>query len=395
MELNNECDTITRLVKVSYNDLKHNNYSWDPNIYIIDEQLAEIMENSNCKFKKLGDICEFMPKSKRKASYGKNIGKYNFYTSSYKIKKCDEYDYQDECIIIGTGGNANIKIDKIFSCSADNFIIKTAFNKYIYYYFLNNIFLLKNGFKGSGIRHLSREYLKNIQIPIPSKDIQEKCIKQLDLLDTRKQGLEKDNIMIDKQMKYYLENQIKKNLDNIEIKKLGDICEIINGIHINSKKGVKKGKYPLYYCSILGNLYIDNYNYDGEGIIINKTNGSGKCMVYYYNGKYSVGNTIIHFKSKNNNVFTYYIYSYLINNIPLLEKYYKGSNQKSINNKDLFNIQILIPSKDIQEKCIKYLDKLEKNKENNNIMIEQLNELMKSILEQSYYSNNNKKIINI
>ena len=387
MELNNECDTITRLVKVSYNDLKHNNYSWDPNIYIIDEQLAEIMENSNCKFKKLGDICEFMPKSKRKASYGKNIGKYNFYTSSYKIKKCDEYDYQDECIIIGTGGNANIKIDKIFSCSADNFIIKTAFNKYIYYYFLNNIFLLKNGFKGSGIRHLSREYLKNIQIPIPSKDIQEKCIKQLDLLDTRKQGLEKDNIMIDKQMKYYLENQIKKNLDNIEIKKLGDICEFMPKSKRKASYGKNIGKYN-FYTSSYKIKKCNEYNYQDECIII----GDGGNVNIKIDKNFSCSDHNIIIKTKINK----YIYYFLLNNLYLLENGFNGACLKNISKNYIKNIQIIIPSKDIQEKSVKYLDKLEKNKENNNIMIEQLNELMKSILEQSYYSNNkinNKTIV--
>ena len=84
---------------------------------------------------KLGDACEFKAKSKRKASYGKKEGKYNFYTSSDKVQKCDEADYKDECLIIGDGGIANIQIDKDFSCSDHNYIIKTNHNKYIYYIF--------------------------------------------------------------------------------------------------------------------------------------------------------------------------------------------------------------------------------------------------------------------
>ena len=82
---------------------------------------------------RLGDICEFKAKSKRKASEGKKEGKYNFYTSSDKVQKCDVVDYNEECLIIGSGGVANIKLDKEFSCSADNFIVKTNHNKYIYY----------------------------------------------------------------------------------------------------------------------------------------------------------------------------------------------------------------------------------------------------------------------
>lgn len=155
----------------------------------------------------------------------------------------------------------------------------------------------------------------------------------------------------------------------ITIKELGEICEIIKGIKRNSKDGKESGLYPLYYCSILGYLYLDTYDYEGEGIIINKTNGSGKSMVYYGFNKYNVGNTTLHFKSKTNNVFTKYIYYYLLNNISELEKYYKGSNQKSIDETDLLSIQIPIPSLELQNEIVKYLD----------YIFEQENEQLKQI----------------
>ena len=112
----------------------------------------------------------------------------------------------------------------------------------------------------------------------------------------------------------------------------------------------------MYYCSVLGNLYLDTFDYTGEGIIINKTNGSGKAMVYFGNNKYNVGETTIHFKSKSNELQTKYIYYYLFHNIELLQKYFKGANQKSIVEDDLFKIKIPIPSLDKQHKIVKYLD---------------------------------------
>ena len=50
----------------------------------------------------------------------------------------------------------------------------------------------------------------------------------------------------------------------------------------------------MFYCSILGNLWIDEFDFDDESIIINTTNGSGKCEVYYYNGKFSLSSSIIY-----------------------------------------------------------------------------------------------------
>jgi len=84
--------------------------------------------------------------------------------------KCDISDYDEECIIIGDGGVANIKIDKKFSCSDHNYIIKSKYNKYIYYYLINNIKLLEDGFKGSALKNISKSFLNDLKIPIPKTD---------------------------------------------------------------------------------------------------------------------------------------------------------------------------------------------------------------------------------
>jgi type I restriction enzyme S subunit len=154
-----------------------------------------------------------------------------------------------------------------------------------------------------------------------------------------------------------IEEEEIKYSDDIEIKTLGEICEIIKGNKIKSKLGNDKGLYPLYYCSILENLYMDDYNFDGYGIIINKTNGSGKCMIYLGLGKYNVGETTIHFKA-NTLELTKYIYYYLRNNLNIIEKYFKGPLQKSIDEEDFNSIIIPIPHKEKQELYVEYLDNI-------------------------------------
>jgi type I restriction-modification system DNA methylase subunit len=144
--------------------------------------------------------------------------------------------------------------------------------------------------------------------------------------------------------------------EGVVVKTLGEVCSTIKGEKRNSKDGKEIGLYPLYYCSILGYLYLDTFDYTGEGIIINKTNGSGKAMIYFGNDKYNVGQTTLHFKSKSNIIITKYIYYYLLHNIPLIEKYFKGANQKSIVEEDLFKIKIPIPPLEKQQEIVKYLD---------------------------------------
>ena len=91
------------IIKVKVDDIVKNKYYLGINKYLKTEEI----KHEGLEYKKLGEICKFMQNSKRNASFGKDSGKYPFYTSSQICNKfCDEYDYKDECLIIGTGGTA-------------------------------------------------------------------------------------------------------------------------------------------------------------------------------------------------------------------------------------------------------------------------------------------------
>ena len=82
----------------------------------------------------------FMKKSKIKAGEGKKDGKYPFFTSSdTKILFLDDYLFDDEAVILGTGGmpSCNYYNGK-FSVSTDNFVLKSKgdFLAKTLYYFL-------------------------------------------------------------------------------------------------------------------------------------------------------------------------------------------------------------------------------------------------------------------
>ena len=190
-----------------------------------DYNKKEIICSKDYKLVKLCDICEFLPKSKRNASFGQTNGEYNFYTSSDKVQKCDIADYNEECLIIGSGGIANIKIDNIFSCSADNLILKSQNNYYIYFILKGNIKMLSDGFTGSVLKHLSKEYLKNLQIPIPIleekiKEWIDKISKPYDKKIKKEQQLKDLELEIQNKIK-----DIEENEDCEEVE-LGDICKI-------------------------------------------------------------------------------------------------------------------------------------------------------------------------
>ena len=215
-----------------------------------DYNKKEIVVGNGYELVKISDVCEFLPKSKRNASFGQSTGQYNFYTSSDKVQKCDVADYNVECLIIGSGGVANIKIDNIFSCSADNLLLKSKYNYYLYSLLKGNMKLLIDGFTGSTLKHLSKNYLENLQIPIPkSKEKITKWVNKISKPYDKKNENEKLIMKLEEEIK----NKIKDigNNEECEEVELGSICEInpeslkknqfsqINYIDISS---VKEGK---------------------------------------------------------------------------------------------------------------------------------------------------------
>jgi type I restriction-modification system DNA methylase subunit len=208
-------DVKNLLVEVSIDKLVSNSYSLNYAEYMKDEGEADKYEEG-VVVKTLGEVCKFLPKSKRQASYGNSEGKYPFYTSSQNCTKyCDEYDYEEESLIIGTGGNANIKYSTKFSCSTDNFIIiinKEHLVKYIYYYLSLNIEILQKGFMGVGLQHISKEYINNIKIPIPSLEKQQEIVDFLDANNNHIKQLENE-IKHTKKIAHQFIKGINKNID--------------------------------------------------------------------------------------------------------------------------------------------------------------------------------------
>jgi len=207
--------------EVEYDEIRKKNYILNPSIYL-EEKNVDI---SGIEYKTLGEICKFLPKSKRKAAYGTETGIYRFYASGTSIKFCDTADYKEEAIIIGTGGKANINYGQNFSCSSHTSVLQssceTIVSKYVYYFLLVNIDILENKFTGSTIKNISIEAMKSIKIPIPHLSIQKQIVEKLDLLSETNANCEKLIEQLKQKFKIYME--FLPNTKEINIK---DVCEV-------------------------------------------------------------------------------------------------------------------------------------------------------------------------
>lgn len=150
--------------------------------------------------KKFGTLFQFEPKSNIKAGAGLDKGKYPFYTSStIQTKRIDVAQYKGNSIVIGTGGQPSVHfVLNPFSTSTHCVVVtpktKEINPRYVYYFLKNNMHILQKGFRGAGLKNISKSYLDQIDIPIISLEEQNRIVWVLDktekLICQRKQSIE-------------------------------------------------------------------------------------------------------------------------------------------------------------------------------------------------------------
>jgi len=134
----------------------------------------------------LRNLFDFLPKSKVKAGDGLDEGRYPFYTSSENQSKyLDEFQHELGCLVFGTGGKASVHFTTSrFATSTDCITIRPKPKAridagYVFQFFKGNMQVLESGFKGAGLKHISKAYLSDIQIPHPEEIDDQKRIAHL------------------------------------------------------------------------------------------------------------------------------------------------------------------------------------------------------------------------
>lgn len=386
LELNEDCNKIIELCNVSYEDLKHNNYLWTPNTYMLDEELEKLKETSDLSWKKLSDICEFRN--------GKTITRDKLIDGEFPVIGGgktpmgfhNEYNRNENTILCSQSGNYAGFINKYKKkvWASDCFSIEPTLinNDYLYYFLKDNQGAIYNLQSGAGQPHVYSRYLENIDIPIPTVEIQEKTVKQIKFFEKMINSMDHFNNNQSEGMKFYIDSVLKKNGDNIELKKIGEVCKIEQGKSL-IKNDIVNGKYPVIGGGkIIG--YHNDFNRKGNEIVITRV---GDVNINFFRKKYYLTDNgfSISLNDENNETknFIKYIYCYLLNS-KILESHYNGSSQKVISKTNLLNLQIPIPNLEIQKEIIEYMERIDNIIESNKNLITLYHYNIKEIMSQSF-----------
>jgi type I restriction enzyme S subunit len=194
------------------------------------------------KFKTLFD---FGSKSNFKAGDGLEKGNFPFYTSSSILKKrIDKAQYFDDALIFGTGGSASVHFaGEPFATSTDCIVAITKHEdlnaKFVYYYLFGNIHLLERGFKGAGLKHISKKYIENLEIPILPNETQNKIVAVLDKASSLVTKREESIALLDELLRaIFLESFGDPRLNPLNFP-----VRLLSDFYIDKKNGTKCGPF--------------------------------------------------------------------------------------------------------------------------------------------------------
>lgn len=384
LELDEECKIIKEICNVSYEDLEHNSYLWSPNIYTIDEELEKMKTKSKCEWKKIGDICEFNRGQRVTKEEHDNNGKYyviggGYKNDNFKINTFNRTGFN--CRIARYGGsekNFIMKVEENFWLHDNAFTLssKELDIRFMTYYLISiikNDYYYKKLYNGNPPA-FAINIFKNLQIPIPSTEIQKETVESIEIFDNMIKSLKSINDEHFKGIKLYMKLVIKKNLETIEWKKLKDISKIEQGTLLNKNK-ITDGEYPVIGGGkVIG--FHSEFNRNGNEVVLTRV---GNININFFENKYYLTDNGFSINSK----YIKYIYYYLSSN-NILDKYYIGSGQKVIAKSKLLNIEIPIQTQENEKSIIKYLDNIDDNISKNQELIKLYKENIKEILKQSY-----------
>ena len=330
-------------------------------------------------FVRFGDLFDYENKSKIKAGEGLAVGEYPFYTSSSVLSKfLDDYTFDKTSLIFGTGGNASIHYcESPFSVSTDCLVVfakdeTICFPKFVFYYLFGNINLLEEGFKGAGLKHISKGFINDLEIPLPPLPIQKRIAEILDAADALKrkdQELLKKYDELAQAIFIDMFGDPVKNEKGWEVKKLKEISiKITDGTHYsppNQPSGIpyitaKHLKQDLidFYCNP---TYISQKDHEeifsrctpvrGDILYIKDGATTGIAAVNEYDFEFSMLSSLALIKPRKDSLNSYFLSCYLNNeNVKkeLIRSYMAGAAIKRFTLDKINKFDIMLPPIELQ-----------------------------------------------
>lgn len=257
---------------------------------------------------------------------------------------------------------------------------------YVYYVLKALKHLVRKKGRGVAQNNINLSILKNIEIPLPPKDEQERIAKELDavsdLLAKQKQLLTEQDTLI-KATFYDMFGDTVTNDKGWTIEKLEKLGTCKNGINFNKEEqGIRcyllnvgdfqnhsvLDKTTYFSEVVLKKMPDDDYFLKSGDIVFVRSNGNknlvGRCVaIYPQDNKVLYSGFCIRFRIKQDDITTkYLLYYFKDDNIRKL-LVGRGANIQNLNQKVLHQLNIPVPPLSLQQKFADIVEQIEAQKQ--------------------------------
>ena len=339
---------------------------------------------------KLRDLLFPQQKSKIKAGEGKQEGKYKFFTSSpVQNKHIDVANYTKPALIFGTGGNASVHFcNEPFSTSTDCLVMfgrNEQELQTIYFFLRNNMYLLEGGFKGAGLKHISKEYILDLSIELPSSTVQQELLQKASSIESmvakRKEQLAKLDQLVKSRFIEMFGDPVL-NPQGWKTKPLLEMGNCKNGMNFHDgDEGVEincLGVGDFKDLAIIDKTYElptislneappKEYLLKDGDIVFVRSNGNkalvGRCLVVYpHNTPTTYSGFCIRYRLTTDELETQYLLRVLKTESIRKKMAGRGANIQNLNQQILASLIIPIPPKDLQQQFAAFVEQADKSK---------------------------------
>lgn len=356
--------------------------------------ILELLKNEKVEWKKLGEVVEILD-SKRKPikKSDRILGNYPYYGANGIQDYVNDYIFDGTFILMGEDGSVmNKNFTPILHWIENNKIwvnnhahvlgnFSYCYNlKYIYYYLTT---INVSGIVKGTPPKINQANMRNIEIPIPSPEIQEKVVEILDKFTGYVTELQSELQSRTKQYTYYRDmllseeylNKITKEMEedkNLNLVKLEEIANYCDGTH-QTPKYQEKG-IPFVSVENIKDLYgtkkyiseddYKKYKYTPEedDIFMTRIGDIGTCSVVQDNRDLAYYVTLALIKPNREIVDSKYLKLYIESSYgkrELNKRILHHATPIKVNLGDIGKIKVLIPPLHVQQYIVSILDKFD------------------------------------
>lgn len=370
---------------------------------------------SKWKLVKLGNYVNIKT-GKLDANKSSDDGVYPFFTCSKEPLKISSYSYDCECVLVAGNGDLNVKyFNGRFDAYQRTYIIESIDNsellvRYLYLFLGKYVEILREQSIGGVIKYIKIGNLTDALIPLPPLETQYKIVDLLDkasnLIELRKTQIEKLDLLVKSKFIDMFGDPVTNPM-GWEVRKLGELIvnSPQNGLYKPSSDYMTDGtgtpilRIDAFYDGVIKDIRklkrlnctkkeLDTYKLENGDIVINRVNSIeylGKCA-------YIIGlledtvfeSNMMRFRVKSeilNPVFvikllcTPFMYNQIVQHAK------KAVNQASINQQDVKDFDLYIPSLKLQAQFANFVTQVEEQKAVLNQSLEKLELNYKALMQ--------------